>query len=462
MRFYTRPGTKFLWCEHAINGTPVRFSTRTDNHVQAEKFAIDEIARRQKLQPARGPSGGILACAAADVARSTAEGSTTRHVLCLEKRWADIIGFFGESVDLNSINEERINDLILHLRARYKGQTISRYQQDLMRGLNVAYRRRWRTELLPLHQKVKSDPANAQRQSKNHPQDIVLQVFELLPVDVADACRVVSVTGLRYSTLRKVTRDMVHFYENGTALLRMPVHVIKGSKTGLDIDCPPVTAAILKRYVDAGRDVLFPRVNYAKPLATACRKVGYELTVTLRDLRAICASEVVEETQSLTVAQRRLGHATPRTTSKYVKFRPGKEQAVAESNLEERLGLTNMSVAQSPHIPLSVPKIRFSLSGLGERETGFEPATFSLEGSNSRVFPRNSPAFFVQSPLENVRESQPAPAHVRDSSAAARTPIVKDYERVKCLCQKCEKVSEQDTNGRISCIYCGGPVRIIL
>jgi integrase len=471
MRFYRRPGTKFLWCEHHLNGREVRFSTRTEDPSEAEKFAIAEIAKRQRQQPVVQQPDGLLALAAADMARATAENASPRHVLALEKLWQDITDHFGE-VELNSINEDSLDALVIALRARYKGQSIRRHVAALMRGLAIAYRRRWRTEPLPIKPKIKSDPADERRQSKSHPQDIVLQVFERLPVEVADACRVVSVTGVRYATLRRIEASMVHFYENGTSLLRLPAHVLK-QRTGLDIDCPKATTALLKRYVDTGRTVLFPRVNYSKALAKASRDVGYEHTITLRDLRAICASEVVEETQSLSVAARRLGHATVKTTARYVKFRPGKEQDVANSQLEERLGLAgNMIGAQSSVDLRTAEKMSFTLSGLDERETGFEPATFSLEGSAIREFPMEFPAFFLPKPPKIAMELPPGDEHVRAQSSAAQTAIVKpqvevktsvdEYPRVHVQCERCARTSEQDIKGRMACLYCDGPVRIVL
>jgi hypothetical protein len=250
---------------------------------------------------------------------------------------------------------------------------------------------------------------------------------------------------------------MVTFQQHGDeeiAICNIPIRAAKGAKFRT-IDMPPMAAKVLRRYVATGRKILFPRVNYAKFLGKICRDIGYGQIVTLRDLRALNASAVIEDTGNLMVAQQRLGHSSTRTTSKYAKLRPGHELTVATSGNIEKLLSPDMSTVQSSVKSHTEVKKAFSLSGIMERETGFEPATFSLGSLGTR---------------DNIRLFQPMPAS--NSAEKARfVPVASghvsghapgEYERVLVVCEKCTRESEQDIKGTLACIYCDGPVRMVL
>ncbi len=469
MRLYKRPGSQFWWCEASVHGKPIYFSTRTSDHGTAQQHATIEVAKRLKQQPARHVPDGLLALAAADISRSAAEGSSTKHVLVLEKQWQDIIKYFGRDADLNAINEEEINAFIVHMKTGLKGQTVRRHVASLFRGLETAYRRGWRTSLVPKKPKIRSDAPNEARAAKAHPQELIVALFKRLPVEMADASLVCMFTGLRYAELRRLEATMVKFRDDGICVIEMPHRATKTISGIRSIDVPPLATEILRRYVNQGRTILFPRVNYAKAFGQHCADLGFEQTVTLRDLRALNASVVIELSQNLMVAQQRLGHASVKTTAKYAKLRPGHELTVAHSDIENRLlmSVPDMSTVQSSVNQRTVAKKLFNLSGIMERETGFEPATFSLEGSRIR----ENAAFFQSVPASYFPEKSqviPSPSGHVSAQQGARikpsAPMVKpgEYERVLVACEKCTRESEQDVKGTMVCIYCDGPTRIVL
>lgn len=440
--------SRYWQCRDWIHGKEVRFSCRTEDRAEAEVFALQERARRlvNSKELAR-PVGSLLEAAVADSARADAEGVTARHILVLESRWKQILTYFGPDTPAASVTQVRFDKYIADRCKKVKRQTVRREAVDLVRGLNLlASRGLLDRASIPVKPRMKSDAPNEARASKIHPIEIVSKVLQIVPTEMRDAALVVMATGVRYAELRRIDDTMLKT-DGEQWWFDLPPEVTKTRK-GRVIG---VREELIPLLQSRGEGVLFPRSNYAKAFGLACKEIGYDKTVTLRDLRATFASDSVNSSADIVATMGAMGHSNVRTTERYLKTTKARVLALA-AKLPPLPGLPPLTKEdRSSSDRSSKPQSPFKLSG-------WVASSASLEGcySTAELFPHRdisalSGRLCTELSRRNPAEPEHAPEQVRTTPRAV---ISGTYPLVKVYCANCDSEHDQEQAPTYECLFC--------
>jgi integrase len=291
------------------SGKPRRYKTNTHDMLEAAT-KIDAVIKdmRTTLGTTETPSKTITLKEA--IQRITLEKWQYQKDWRTRQNQAEnILRFFGDSLCLNSLQEDTINKYEKHLLAKgNKGATINR-KMSILKGLcNRAYKH-WRIlDRVPVfpHHKEKTG---------GHKRKITNQEFELL-LDYVDRdtgllIELMKLTGLRPSEAYSLTLESFD-YDNRAIIL-------KDTKAGND-RLVPVPSEIFFRfteYLKYGGVISYGHIR--KQWDNAKKKMGLQddKKFTIGALRHTFAHQLIEEKYPAPVVQAYLGHSSITTTQSY-------------------------------------------------------------------------------------------------------------------------------------------------
>lgn len=324
MSVYSHPRSKYYWCRFHVRGHEFRLSTGKTNRREAESEERRLRAEREAAAAATAarPAGGVdlATLAGLDVERATASGVSADHLKTLEHQWSSVVSRFG-GVALGAITYDSLQRYIAARRkAGVREQTIRREVQAVRRGLAIAKRRGW-ILTVPDAPKIKSDPPNLKRKGKLVPVEAIREWLAAMPDDVRDHATVAAVTGLRAKELERLEASWVEPAPPGSAtelVLRIPAHAAKTGQERI-VGLPDAAHSAIRRQVERRPQggPLWGSENHKRARATACRAIGYQGTITLRDLRHTYATLGLAATGDQWATMAALGHSDLRTTSIY-------------------------------------------------------------------------------------------------------------------------------------------------
>lgn len=253
-----------------------------------------------------------------DTDRAVAAGADTTRAKTLEWIWSPLAKHFGSKL-AHQISED---DICSYVGARRvdgaRGQTIRREVQALRRGLEIA-RRKGIVLTVPHAPKIKSDPPHSGQRGKLHPPQILSAWLAALPQDARDEATFAALTGLRSAELKRVRFDWIEPAPKGSdvaALLRLPAESTKGRKERAAGLTAPALAIVQSR-VAPGRELVFAQQTQRRWYRAACKTIGYDKRIHLRDLRHTFATLALAESGDPWAVMSALGHSDLRTTSRY-------------------------------------------------------------------------------------------------------------------------------------------------
>jgi len=255
--------------------------------------------------------------------------------------WTPVLAHFGAGFLVSELTSRDVRDYIAARREFVKpsgkqicGSTIAREVQALKRGVQLAIDE----ELIPAHPVLSmrrvsrwGNPSREMKSGKLHDRGVLIAFLRELPEDVRAYYVVSLLTGMRAGELMKLTPENI---QNGTIRLRADQ-----SKNRRPAVIPLVEAArkALARQCEgrAADEPIFPptEVNYRQYQSRrACRAIGYDKTITTRDMRHAHATAIMRETDIAT-ARDACRHASTCTTSRYVHADP-------DARVHERVAAT--------------------------------------------------------------------------------------------------------------------------
>lgn len=331
MSLYKQAGSQFWWCQFRVAGQLIRSSTGKVDREEAERWEREYRVQLEKATPTRRRGVKHLQWLSdEDVRRARKEGATDDHCTILRQRWDRTIAELGDvdpitiTLDVleGYIEARKVPKVVSNYKTtkvKARNQTIRRELADIRRALLRAKREGWITEIPEPWPSLKSEPKKAAQAGKVHSPAIVKKVLADLPPDVVDAARVCSATGLRAAELKRLRFSWVREVSGMKvpAILELPDDSTK-SRRARPLGVNAEILKILKRRFKAHGDLLFPRDGYKKALDRACKRAGYEKTITLRDLRHMFATEKLKKSGDLAAVSKALGHASVATTALYL------------------------------------------------------------------------------------------------------------------------------------------------
>jgi integrase len=324
---YKNPRSPSWWCRIYVAGREYRRTTGTADRRAA--IAFERQLRRELEDSAKTetpPAVSIVVLAGYDLARAQAEGVTAKQHSALCYLWARIRETLGDLRDATTLTPSDLSAYVATRRAKAKGQTIRRELQALRRGYALAERARELT--CPLRAadwpRVKSDPLDEKQRGKYHPPEILRAWLEAMHPDARDAATFALLTGLRAAEIARVSAQWIDpvpahalVSDGVVAILRVPAASAKNRKERQVALTAEALAIITKRLAeDPKRDLIFGAVLHRKAFETARGKIGYERSITLRDLRHTHAS--IGAAVSVHGTRDALGHGRLSVTDRYV------------------------------------------------------------------------------------------------------------------------------------------------
>jgi hypothetical protein len=171
---------------------------------------------------------------------------------------------------------------------------------------------------------VKSDPLDEKQRGKYHPPEILRAWLEAMHPDARDAATFALLTGLRAAEIARVSAQWIDpvpahalVTDGVVAILRVPAASAKNRKERQVALTAEAMDVIKKRLAeDPKRELIFGAVLHRKAFETARGKIGYERSITLRDLRHTHAS--IGAAVSVHGTRDALGHGRLSVTDRYV------------------------------------------------------------------------------------------------------------------------------------------------
>lgn len=338
MPLYHPPKSRFWWFRFKVNGREFRGSTGKENRREAEAF---ERRKRSEVE-ARSPrkrhenKRTLADVAGLDVQRAISEGvDEDTRIATLEHMWSWLVRILGDC-DPERINAQIVGEYVAARRKRrIRGQTIRREVQCLARGLRLAYRRGWvsarpDTDEWP---RIRSAPPSDKTSGKLHDVEVVRRWLEQLHADARDEALFVLLTGLRAKELKRVRASWVRPAPADLgvpAVLEIPGAGAKTRKPRM-VGLAQVAVDILaRRTIDA--DVpIFSQSDFKKHRAAAAKRLGYQVNITLRDLRHCHLTWGMQSTGDARATLEAAGHTDLRTTQRYLHTTLARTTSVAHA-----------------------------------------------------------------------------------------------------------------------------------
>lgn len=264
----------------------------------------------------------MKAASVADLLTKKQAGVTGLHASRLEALWVVFLRTAGPDTPITDINAAWLRSYEGRRRAaKARGQTIVREfslaKRAMLwaetRGAAVAWPKPW--------PKVKRDPPDQKRSGKYRDPEIVRQFFALLDQEARDEVAIVAMTGIRWAELKRLRYDWIEPAPQGwssPALVRLPDDGTKTRKERIVGLPAPALAIIERRKSRATGPRVFGPEDHRKQRETACRGLGLDSNITLRDLRHTFASLALRHTGDPTAVMRAMGHTDLRMTERYL------------------------------------------------------------------------------------------------------------------------------------------------
>jgi integrase len=261
-------------------------------------------------------------------------------------RWKPLLAFFGEQCEVRSITPKRVTGYVDSRRsAGTTDDTIRREIAALKRGLG-AYRDTTGVELLLPPSFRWAPPPREKGASKMHPLPIIQKWLAALPTPAAVEAELALLTGLRASELQRL--DVATMVEQQPGSADAMLHLsAAATKTGRPrrVGLPPRALELVQQYVPG---------NYYRDRIRAQKAIGYDKTITLRDLRAMHITMALEK-MPLAAVRDSVGHTSIATTNLYAKGRDATKVAAAVGDIWETSRETCTNTSPPQHSPGSWP-----------------------------------------------------------------------------------------------------------
>lgn len=382
---YRRTATAVWWLDYHIGGRRVRRTTGEGDRGRAAAAALAayEEARAAAGRVGRGEGVDLAQLGGLDVERAVAEnGAGPRQRESLLNCWKHLTRLLGHDTDPATLTYDVVLSYVGKRRAEgARGQSIRKETQALKRMVDDrCVREGWRAAALGRWPKIKSDPAHEGQAGKLHPPEVVARWLELLRSSSRERTRdaglqatLVVLTGLRATEARRVTWRWVEPAPAGSdaaAVLRCPAWATKGRRERV-VGLPAEALAVLTlaRAGKADGEPLFPH-DGKQARESACRKLGLDGHITLRDLRHCHATWGGQGTGDPAGLQGALGHRDLRTTQRYLSATTVRAAAVAVAVAEELHRHSGPSQSEEPVGKAEVERVE---------AIGFEPTTSCVQ-----------------------------------------------------------------------------------
>lgn len=305
----------------------------------------------------------------------------------------------------------------LHKLKAASGHTLVRELQVLARLVDAAAGKGWCAPRVRWPRVSKGDP-DAQRRGRVHALAVVHAYLERLPTNPLHEALIAMVTGWREGTLHRLRPEYLEPAPAGAtepAWIRIPGDAMKGRKE-LYAPVPPEAFAVLQYRIQAGllaKDGrFFPTKNYRRAQAKARAAIGYDDTITLRDLRTTYASAIDDPHAAMHL----LSHKDLRTTAVYSRAAREKLSAAAlgaASALAPQVGVRAGGTPNPPALPAAAnADANQGVEWSQDRDSNPRPADYESNaqrpgGGGERIFAALAPG------QASFLALGPAPSHGR-------------------------------------------------
>jgi len=168
--------------------------------------------------------------------------------------------------------------------------------------------------------RITSDPPKPEQQGKYHPPEIINAWLAELAPDARDAALFDVLTGLRGEEVKRVKADWVEPLRGYSvpAQLRIPAYASKTRKERC-VALPRRALDIVKRRIEENpkSEFVFSQLNHRRTMTAACRRIGYDKVITMRDLRHTYSTLAMQGTADAIAVQSSMGHSNLNMTMRY-------------------------------------------------------------------------------------------------------------------------------------------------
>jgi len=271
----------------------------------------------------------------ADVQRAKAKGVSDRQIGNLREQWENhLLRLLGKGRDARTVDEDLLEKYVATRRGetgrkneRVRGQTIIRERQALFRGLRVLKRHLKKHGVeysLPEAPTINSDPRDAKQRGKLHDLGVLARWLAELEGGgrhtAAAQARIALECGLRRE---EIVRFTLRWLQPGEADGEYSLHLPEWATKDRDERTLPVSEKLAGVLVNLWRpglsvDAHLLAGNYRRSWRSAARAIGYNQTITLRDLRHTFATLSLQLAGDLTATREALGHSELESTQRYL------------------------------------------------------------------------------------------------------------------------------------------------
>jgi integrase len=205
-------------------------------------------------------------------------------------------------------------------RSGLSGSTVRRELRCIRRGLVAAQRKGWIIALPDFPDAGRHVPT-PRGAGKLHDLATIARWLAAITCDeTRDECVVALLTGLRAAEIKRIVPAWVERVPEGSAvpaLLRVPAESAKARRTRV-VGLPAAVVKIIERRATAHDVPVFSSSDHKKERLSACRRIGYPRSITLRDLRHAHATLAAVATGDAAAVQAAMGHTDLATTQLYL------------------------------------------------------------------------------------------------------------------------------------------------